>query len=245
MIEVLHLRKRFGAVTALEDFSFRACDGVITGLLGANGAGKSTAMRIISGLLRQGAGEVRIDGTIIPAGSPDPRLGSLLDHSGLYPRLTVRENISYFASLYGLNAAESTKRIEGLLDTLGLRPIADRPVAGFSQGQRMKTALARALVHDPRNLILDEPTNGLDVPSIRSLRAMLKRLREDGVCLLYSSHVLEEVRELCDQVVIVARGRVVAQGSPHDICEQTNSPTLEEAYIKITREETESCSARL
>lgn len=235
MIKVQNLGKSFDHRPVVSGLSFVAPDGAITGLLGANGAGKTTTMRMICGVLQPESGSVTVD----DVAEDDPlerqrRVGALLDHTGIYPRLTVRENLSYFGRLRGMPPASLAERIGQVLALLGLDAIADRRTAGFSQGERMKTALGRALLHSPRNLLLDEPTNGLDVPTVRSLRDLLRRLREAGVCVVLSSHVLEEVRALCDQVVIVHRGRLRAQGPPAELCRQTETSSLEDAFVKLT-----------
>jgi sodium transport system ATP-binding protein len=224
MIQARNLKKSFGSVQAVRDLSFSAPDGAITGLLGSNGAGKSTALRMICGVLQPDHGWVRIDKTV----------GALLDHIGLYPRLTARENLAYCGQLRGIPPAKLAQRIEQVLSQLGMEALADRRTAGFSQGERMKTALARAILHSPQNLLLDEPANGLDVPSVRALRSLLRQMRDSGLCIVLSSHILEEIRILCDHVAIVSAGRVVAQGSPQDLCSQTSSASLEDAFIKLT-----------
>jgi len=238
MIQVQNLAKSFDNRPVVQDLSFTAADGVITGLLGANGAGKTTTLRMICGVLQPESGSVTIDG----AASEDPRarqgrLGALLDHMGIYPRLTVRENLLYFGMLRGMPPAVLAERTSQVIAALGLEAVADRRTAGFSQGERMKTALGRAILHAPKNLLLDEPTNGLDIPTVRSLRDLLRRWRDAGACVVFSSHVLDEVRALCDQVVIVDHGRLVAQGSPAALCRQTDSASLEDAFIKLTRAE--------
>ncbi len=207
MIEVQNLQKRFGAAPVVDGLSFTARDGAITGLLGANGAGKSTTLRMICGVLQPDAGTVRADNP-----------GALLDHTGIYARLTVRENLAYFGSLHGMAQPRLNRRVDELIAVLGLEAVADRRTAGFSQGERMKTALGRALIHSPRNLLLDEPTNGLDVPTVRSLHNFLQRMRDEGACIVFSSHQLDEVRSLCDEVVVIAKGRIVAQGAPREVC---------------------------
>lgn len=235
MIEVTALRKTFGSVVAVEEVTFRAPDGRITGILGPNGAGKTTTLRVLSGMLQPDRGEARIDEVDVVA---DPnagraRLGLLPDARGLYPRLTARENIRYYGELYGLRGKTLDRRIEELIEMLELGHVADRAATGFSQGERMKVAIARALVHDPPNVILDEPTNGLDVMSIRSLRGFLARLREDGRCVLFSSHVMQEVSALCDSIVIVAKGRVVASGSEDELKAQTGAETMEDVFVAL------------
>ena len=234
MIEVSGIRKTFGAVEAVRGVSLTAPDGRITGLLGPNGAGKSTTLRIISTVLDPGAGAVRIDGLDALA-HPEAarlRLGVLPHQSGLYPRLTARENIRYYGRLNGLQGAALERRIDELLELLELGAFADRPAKGYSQGQRLKTAIARALVHSPRNLVLDEPTNGLDVMATRALRALIRRLKDAGHCVLFSSHVMQEVAALCDSIVIIAAGRIVAQGTVEEIRRATGEQDLEEAFVK-------------
>jgi sodium transport system ATP-binding protein len=234
MIQAHNLQKRFGAVQAVRDLSFSAPNGKITGLLGSNGAGKTTTLRMICGVLQPDHGTVRIDKPV----------GALLDHIGLYPRLTTRENLEYYGQLRGIPRAQLAQRVDQVLSQLGMELIADRRTGGFSQGERMKTALARAILHSPQNLLLDEPTNGLDVPSVRSLRGLLRQMRDSGMCIVLSSHILEEVRILCDHVAIVSAGRVVAQGSPEDLCRRTDTESLEDAFIKLTQENLE-CLATL
>lgn len=216
--------------------SFRASDGAITGLLGANGAGKSTTIRIIGGVLKPDAGEVFIDG-VSPGHDPltlQRRVGALLDHAGLYARLTPREILTFSGRLRAIPAERLRDRVEELVTFLGMQSIADRPAGGFSQGERIKTALGRALIHSPRSVLLDEPTSGLDIPSVRSLRVLLQRMRDGGACIVFSSHVLEEVQALCDRVAIVARGSVAAEGSPAQLCERAGAANLEDAFVTFT-----------
>jgi sodium transport system ATP-binding protein len=235
MIAVQKLAKTFDARSVVGDLSFQAPDGAITGLLGANGAGKTTTLRMICGVLQPESGSIVVDdsasGNVLDR---QRRIGALLDHMGIYSRLTVRENLAYFGRLRGMPTALLAERIEAVVSILGLEGIVDRKTHGFSQGERMKSALGRALLHSPRNLLLDEPTNGLDIPTIRSLRDLLRRLRDSGTCVIYSSHVLDEVRALCDRVVIIAGGRIVAEGSPQELCAQAETASLEEAFIELT-----------
>jgi sodium transport system ATP-binding protein len=224
MIAIKNLHKRYGDRVAVQDISFEARDGEITGLLGANGAGKTTTLRIIAGLLKPGAGSVRVDG-------PLDSMGALLDHTGLYSRLTARENIAYFGRLRGVTALG--EQVHRMIEELGLDAIADRRAGDLSAGERLKVALGRALVHSPRNLLLDEPTNGLDIPTVRSLRDLLRQMRARGRCMLFSSHVLEEVQALCDRIVVIARGAVVANGSPEQLCREAGCGSLEEAYLRF------------
>ena len=234
MITTSNLVKRYGGRKVLENITFDAPDGMITGLLGANGAGKTTTLRMICGALRPDAGSVVVDDEAGDVKSKQERIGALLDHAGLYSRLSARENLAYFGRLRGIPTLELEERVQHLIEILGLGAVADLRTAGFSQGERMKTALGRALLHFPQNLLLDEPTNGLDIPSIRSLRDLLRRLRDQGTCIVYSSHVLDEVRALCDRVVIIANGRIVAQGAPSELCDQTETSSLEDAFIELT-----------
>jgi sodium transport system ATP-binding protein len=239
LIEVRDLRKSFhsreGDVQAVDGVSFRAEDGSITGLLGPNGAGKTTILRVLYTLMRPDAGRVLVDG-IDPAAAPTAaraKLGVLPDARGLYKRLTARENIEYFGRLHGLRDAAISARTRLLVEALGMQDFIERRTEGFSQGQRTKTAIARALVHDPRNVLLDEPTNGLDVMTTRSLRKFLLGLKAEGRCVLLSSHILQEVGRLCDRIVVIAGGHVVANGSPDELRALTGLANLEDAFVKI------------
>ncbi len=247
MIEIHELRRRFvqgrGAsrreLQAVDGVSFNAADGCITGLLGSNGAGKTTTLRLVAGLLQPDGGQIRVDGIDVAQrrSAALARLGALSDARGLYPRLTARENIVYYARLQGLGDDAAQARTEHLAQVLELRELLDRRTEGFSQGERMKTALARALVHDPPNLILDEPTNGLDVMATRALRETLRRLRDDeGKCIVFSTHVMQEVERLCDEVVVMAAGRAVASGSVAALCRRTGSADFEQAFVALAFE---------
>lgn len=236
MIVAEGLAKRFGAVEAVRGVSFTAPDGRVTGLLGPNGAGKTTTLRMISTLLAPSGGAVRVDG-IDAAREPlavRARIGALSDARGLYARLTARENIAYYGELRGLARAAIDDSVARLAAFLELEPLLDRPTEGFSQGERMKVAIARALVHDPPNVILDEPTNGLDVMTTRSLREAVRRLRQAGKCVLFSSHVMQEVAALCDEIAIVSHGTVVACGTPEAIRAAAGREDLEEAFVRLT-----------
>jgi sodium transport system ATP-binding protein len=242
MVEVRDLHKHFGRVTALAGVSFKAPDGQITGLLGENGAGKTTTLNVLSGLYHADRGTVTIDGAAASLEQRRQRVGALLDHKGLYGRLTARENVEYFGALRGLTGSELKRRVQQALTAVGLDTIAERRAEGFSQGERMKVALARVMVHSPQNVLLDEPTNGLDVPSARNFKTILRSMRDRGVCVVFSSHLLADVGALCDNVVIVARGRMVAQGAPLVLCQQAGCTTLEETFLKLTgREEEPTC----
>jgi sodium transport system ATP-binding protein len=233
VIEVQGLAKRFGSVQAVSDVSFCARDGSITGLLGPNGAGKTTTLRMIYTILTPERGTACVDGhdSVREDQAVRSRIGVLPDARGLYPRLTAREHIWYFGRLQGLPRATLATRIDELLELLEMHSIADRKAEGFSAGERLKVALARGLVHGPRNLLLDEPTTGLDVMSTRSLRRLVLRLRDEGNCILLSTHVMQEVAALCDQIVVMAHGRVAATGTPAALIERMGKPSLEEAFV--------------
>jgi sodium transport system ATP-binding protein len=235
MIEAAALCKRFGAIEAVREVSFVARDGEITGLLGPNGAGKSTTLRMLYGVVTPDSGRACIDGIDIRGETSSARahLGVLPHATGLYGNLTARENIEYFGALQGIGRERLHVRTAELARSLGMESFIERRTKGFSQGQRIKVALARALVHDPANLVLDEPTNGLDVMAIRNLRDMLQELKSQGRCILFSSHVMQEVAALCDQVVIIGQGRVLAQGTLQSIRELGGTSSLEEAFLQI------------
>ena len=235
MIVAEHLAKRFASVEAVRDVSFAAPDGRITGLLGPNGAGKTTTLRMIATLVAPTRGGAKVDGLEVAA---DPlavraRIGMLSDARGLYARLTARENIAYYGALRGLPAQALEASIARLAELLDMKPILDRRADGYSQGERMKVAIARAMVHDPPNVILDEPTNGLDVMSTRAVRTIARRLRDSGHCILFSSHVMQEVSALCDRIVIVAHGSVVASGSAAELLAASGCDNLEDAFVKL------------
>ena len=233
MIEVKNLKKSFGKVTALKEVSFRADDGRITGLLGPNGAGKTTTLRVLYTLLQPDYGSASVDGfdTLNQALEVQRRIGALPDSHGLYPRLTARENIRYYGRLHGMQGSRLEQQIERLIQMLDMQDFSERKTEGFSSGQRVKVAIARALVHDPGNILLDEPTNGLDVMSTRAMRAFIRRLRDDGRCVLFSSHIMQEVSALCDHIVIINRGEVAVAGSPEEIQQHTGQANLEDAFV--------------
>jgi sodium transport system ATP-binding protein len=235
MIELDGLAKSFGAVRAVQDVSFRAEDGRITGLLGPNGAGKTTTLRLLCTLLRPERGRIAIDGVDVLAQPEEARrrLAVLPDSRGLYKRLTARENIEYFGRLQGLDEATLKQRTDRLVAELDLKDVEQRHAEGFSQGQRVKTAIARALVHAPQNLLLDEPSNGLDVMATRALRGLMRRWRDEGRCIVFSSHIMQEVASLCDVIVVLAGGRVVARGTPDEIRSQAGEANLEDAFVKV------------
>ena len=237
MIEVHDLTKRFRDLVAVDAASFSARNGAITGLLGHNGAGKSTTLRILYGLLQADSGSARIDQIDVMAAPLKAQevIGVMTDAHGLNPRLTAREHIEYFARLRRMDKARMRRRTDELIELLDMQDIADRRAEGFSQGEKMKVCLSRLLVHDPQNLIMDEPTNGLDVMTTRSVRSILQSLKAQNKCILLSSHIMQEISALCDEIIVIAEGRVLMQGSLADLAKRTGENDLEEAFMKITR----------
>ena len=233
MIEVRNLHKSFKDICALNDVSFSAADGQITGLIGPNGAGKTTTLRVLYTLVRPDSGGASVDGfdTMRDQRAVQRRIGVLSDSRGLYKRLTPREHIRYFGRLHGLRGPNLEAEIDQLIELLGMKELADRRVAGFSRGEQMKVALARALVHRPANVLLDEPTNGLDVASSRAMRTLVRRIRDDGRCVVFSSHIMQEVEELCDRIVVLGQGRVLADDTPEALRRATGQDNLEEAFM--------------
>ncbi|TVQ39537.1 MAG: ATP-binding cassette domain-containing protein [Wenzhouxiangella sp.] len=237
MIEANKLRKTFnkGKVVAVDEVSFSAPDGQITGLLGPNGAGKTTTLRMLYTLLKPDSGSMRVDG-IDPEDAPlkiKRALGVVPDSRGLYDRLTARENIRYYGRLHGLDSATISRRIEEFVRVLDMGEFIDRKTDGFSQGQRVKVAIARALIHEPRTVLLDEPSNGLDVMTTRALRGFLRELKAQGRCVVLSTHIMQEVAALCDRIVIIAHGRVAAEGTADELLARSGKTTLEDAFVKL------------
>jgi len=235
MIEVRNLKKQFGEVRAVDGVSFTAPGGAITGLLGPNGAGKTTTIRMIGTLVSIDSGSVTIDGLDVSRDADGARraCGLLTDSRGLYTRMTARENIRYYAELRGIDAARSERTLARFAEWLDMKQLLDRRTEGFSQGERMKVAITRALIHEPGTVILDEPTNGLDVMSTRALRDLIKRLKAEGQTVMFSSHVMQEVAALCDEIIIIAHGQVTAQGSTRQLLEQSGKDNLEDAFVAL------------
>ena len=235
MIVVKNLKKSFGEVKAVNGVSFEARDGEITGLLGPNGAGKTTTLRMLYSLLPPDEGEIRIDGMDPGTDAMDIKrtLGVIPDSRGLYSRLTARENISYFGELHDMKRSRISQRIEELTETLDMKDFIDRRTEGFSQGQRVKVAIARAMVHEPQTVLMDEPSNGLDVMSTRALRHYIKSLKEAGQSVVLSTHIMQEVAALCDRIVIIAKGRVAADGSAEQLLELSGCDSLEDAFVEL------------
>jgi len=226
VIGVRNAFKQIGGNTIVDGISFTAPDGCVTGLLGPNGAGKTTTLRLLSGLMRPDRGSIEVDGS----------MGVLPDEFGMYVRLTGREHIRYFGKLRGLDGPDLERRTEQLLESLNMGSVGDRRAAGYSRGERLKIALACALVHDPRNVVLDEPTNGLDVMSTRAVRAFVRELRAQGRCVLFSSHVMQEVSALCDSILVMAKGQIVAHGTPGELLDRTGAASLEDAFVRLAGE---------
>ena len=238
MIEVQNLTKSFKDLVAVDGVGFHARNGAITGLLGHNGAGKSTTLRILYGLLKADKGRAMVDGIDVMTETlkAQAEIGVMTDAHGLNPRLTAREHIEYFARLRKMEKTEIQRRIDELIVTLDMSKIADRRAEGFSQGEKMKVCLSRSLVHDPQNLIMDEPTNGLDVMTTRSVRSIFQKLKKDNKCILLSSHIMQEISALCDEIIVIADGKVLMQGTLDELARRTNESDLEEAFMKITRQ---------
>ena len=235
MIVVNDLRKSFGEVKAVNGVSFEARDGEITGLLGPNGAGKTTTLRMLYSLLPPDSGEIRIDGLDPASDAMEIKrtLGVVPDSRGLYTRLTARENIVYYGELHGMQKAAIRERIEELTVTLDMEDFIDRRTEGFSQGQRVKVAIARAMVHRPQTVLMDEPSNGLDVMSTRALREYIRSLRAGGHSVVLSTHIMQEVAALCDRIVIIAKGEVAANGTAEELLERSGCESLEDAFVKL------------
>ena len=242
MIDVHDLHKSFKGFKALDGVGFSARDGEVTGLIGPNGAGKTTTLRILYTVLRPDRGHASIDGfdSVRQRRQVQERIGVLPDNRGLYPRLTAREHVRYYGRLHGLGGRALEERIERLFDQLGMAEIADRRAKGFSKGQTLKVALARALVHEPHNVMLDEPTNGLDIASSRAVRALIGEMRAAGRCVVFSSHIMQEVEALCDRIVVISHGRVMADGTPEELRRQTGQRDLEEVFLNAVAGRRES-----
>jgi sodium transport system ATP-binding protein len=235
MITVRHLSKSFGKVEAVRDVSFDAADGEITGLLGPNGAGKTTTLRMLYSLLPPDGGEIRIDGLDPTREEMEIKrtLGVVPDSRGLYTRMTARENIAYYGELHGMSRAAIRDRLQALIATLDMQDFIDRRTEGFSQGQRVKVAIARAMIHEPQTVLLDEPSNGLDVMSTRALRAYIRDLKQQGHSVVLSTHIMQEVAALCDRVVIIAEGRIAADGTQQELLQHTGCDTIEDAFVQL------------
>ncbi len=242
MIEVKNLKKYYGendAIKAVDDVTFVCPDGQITGLLGPNGAGKTTTLRMIAGLIKPMAGTVVVDGSDVLQSARDVRfkLGIQADSNGVYPRLTPREQFQYYGRFYGLRGKKLDERVQAVITELQMEDIADRRAEGFSRGQRQKIVLGRALVHNPNNVIMDEPTNGLDVMAVRHTRDTIHEMKAQGRCVLFSTHYMDEAERLCDHIAIIVGGKIVAAGTPQDLMAKTGQSTLEDAFVALAGRE--------
>jgi sodium transport system ATP-binding protein len=235
MIKVTNLHKSFGDVKAVRGISFEVLDGEITGLLGPNGAGKTTTLRMLYSLLPPDQGEIRIDGLdpTVDAMAIKRTLGVVPDSRGLYTRMTARENIAYYGAMHGMSRSGINDRMEELVETLDMSDFIERRTEGFSQGQRVKVAIARAMIHSPQTVMMDEPSNGLDVMSTRALRRYILGLKAAGHSVVLSTHIMQEVAALCDRIIIIAKGKIAANGTAEELMEQSNCDTLEDAFVSL------------
>jgi sodium transport system ATP-binding protein len=247
MIEIENLSKyfrakRFKKVQAVDGVSFTVNDGEVLGLLGPNGAGKTTIMRLLGTVLQPSGGTARIGDFDVRQHPNDVRrvLGVLPEYWGLYERFSPREHLLLFGKFYHMDGPTLEKRIDELISLLDMSEYADRPCKRFSKGMSQKVALARALIHDPSHLLLDEPTAGLDVMSARQVRDLITRARDDGKCVIVSTHILSEAERLCDRLVFLDHGQVVAEGTSAELCQQAGVEGLEDAFLKtVGREDVE------
>ena len=238
MIEFDRLSKRYGDLLAVRELSLTVRGGEVYALLGANGAGKTTALRCLATLLRPTSGAARIAG-FDAAREPlevRRRLGFLAASMGLYQRLTARELLRYFARLNGMDDDAAAPRVEEMVEAFGLGEFADRLCGKLSTGQRQRVSIARAVVHDPPALVLDEPTLGLDVLSSESIFRFIADARGRGRAVIFSTHQMSEVELLADRVGIIAGGRLVAEGKADSIVARTGEPNLARAFLRIVRE---------
>jgi sodium transport system ATP-binding protein len=238
VIHVEHLAKRFKKFQAVSDVSFEACDGQVFGLLGPNGAGKTTTLRILSTVLEPDKGTATVSGFDIRRQKQQVRahLGILVENAGLYRQLTARECLRYIGQLHGLDGKLLERRIDSIVDELGMESFADRKTDGFSRGMTRKVVMGMALVHNPPNVIFDEPTAGLDVVSTRAVRELIQRFKREGRCVILSTHLMDEVERLCDMVAIIHRGTILATGSPAELAQAQGVDNLESAFVKIVGE---------
>ena len=230
------LSKIFGATAAVADLSFEVAPGEIFGLLGPNGAGKTTTLRILAGILLPTHGSVRVGGLDVAANplAVRQRLGFLTNTTGLYPRLTGRELLRYFGRLHGLDREATAARIDALVQALDLRPFYDRRCEALSTGERQRLSIARAVLHDPAVLVLDEPTAGLDVLASRFLRDFVRAERDRGKAVVFSTHYLAEAELLCDRIGLLHRGRLLTAGTPAALrAAADDAPSLEEAFLRL------------
>lgn len=239
MIEAQALVKTFKKFQAVKNVSFRAADGEVFGLLGPNGAGKTTTLRMLSTVVQPSSGTAKVSGYDIRHERDQVRshLGILVESAGLYAHSTTREHLRYIGKLHGLSGIHLESRIDNLVQRLGMEDFADRKAQGFSRGMVRKVVMGMALIHNPPNVILDEPSQGLDVVSTRAVREIIRDFKAEGRCVVLSTHHMDEVERLCDRVAIVHRGEVRETGTPAEIVAKYGADSLESAFVQIIGEE--------
>ena len=236
MIIVKNLRKRFKDFEAVKGISFEAKEGEVLGLLGENGAGKTTTLRILATMLKPTDGDAQINGYDLLKEPEKVRaeIGILFGGEvGIYDRLTARENIRYFAELNNMKKSDIEKRIDELSNMLDMNEYIDKRVAKFSRGMKQKVSIARAIVHDPKVMLFDEPTSGLDVTATRVVHDFIETCKAEGKVIIFSSHTMSEVEKLCDRVVIINKGEIVANGTIPELEKHFNNDNLEEVFMRL------------
>lgn len=243
MIETRDLCKNFkdkkrGVVKAVDHVNFNCKAGEVYGLLGPNGAGKTTTLRIISTALKPTSGTALINGVDV---SKEPQkvreqIGFLSGNTGLYGRLTAREMVAYFGKLYGMDDGLVARRTQELFSLLDMNKFADSRNEKLSTGMKQKVSIVRSVLHDPPVMVFDEPTSGLDVMSSRTIVDFIKKCRDDGKCVIFSTHIMSEAMRLCDRVAIIHNGRIYKEGTVNRLLEETQTNNLEDAFIKIVGE---------
>jgi sodium transport system ATP-binding protein len=239
VIKARGLTKRFRKLVAVDDVCFTCYDGQVFGLLGPNGAGKTTLLRLLATVLEPTAGTALVDGLDVRTKSAQvrARIGLLVETAGLYARFTPREHLRYYGSLHGMDGPQLERRVDAIVEMLEMTEFADRRAEGFSAGMRRRVILGETLIHNPPNVILDEPTSGLDVMSTRNVRDLIARFRDEGRCVLVSTHLMSEAQRLCDRVAIIHKGRLQAEGTPRALIAQAGVDDLEEAFVRIVGED--------
>lgn len=243
MIKVDNLRKEFKKIHAVKGIDFKVNEGEIMGLLGENGAGKTTTLRMLATMLKPTSGTATINGHDIIKDSEKVRndIGILFGGEvGLYDRLTARENIKYFAELNDMDEEEIEKRIDYLVDMLGMKEYIDRRVGKFSRGMKQKVAIARSIVHNPSVMLFDEPTIGLDVTSSKIVRDFILECKNSGKAIIFSSHSMSEVEDLCDKIIIINKGTILEKGQVEELKEKYNEEDMEKIFLKLVGENNEN-----
>ena len=232
LLKLTGVAKYFGEVEALRYVDLDIQSGQVVGLVGGNGAGKTTLLRLMAGVIEPTSGSVMFRNS--PVAGMRERLGVVPESTGLYSRLTAWENIRYHSRMYGVPDDIAWKRVLKFAKELEITDALSRHTKGFSRGMRQKTALIRALAHNPDILLLDEPTAGLDVTSARTVRSLVGNIRDDGGTVIYSTHHLAEAQQVCDRIIIVHNGTIRADGTPDQLLEATKKENLEDAYVFLT-----------